>query len=206
MEEHGDGLKQMLQDFAGIRVKQQVSAGKLKSLKQVLNMKEEELAFAHSNLAELRQEGIEKMKLIGSFGDLVGEIPEYKKRISELSESVDQSQRATQEKLEEMLKVQQKQEREYAMVEERIQGERVKERAREETNIEELEKFLKGAQEIEVGNTQRRLEKEKEKVEEQTQMLEQENRLIQENHSRKIQMMNNQLLDWRPTKPLTKAK
>jgi len=195
MEEHGDGLKQMLQDFAGIRVKQQASAGKLKSLKQVLKMKEEEVAFAHSNLAELQQEGVEKVNLIGNLGDLVGEIPEYKKRISELSESVDQSQRATQEKLEEMLKVQQKQDRENTMLEERIQVERVKERVRDETNIEELEKFLKGAQEIEVGNTQRRLEKEKEKVEEQTRMLEEENRLMRENHSRKIQMMNNQLLE-----------
>ena len=195
MGEHGDGSQQMLQEFTGIRVKQQGSAGKLKSLQQVLNMKKGEVAFAHSNLAELQQEGVEKMKLIGNLGDLVGEIPEYKKRISALSESVDQSQRATQAKLEEMLKVRQKQDRESTMVEERIQGERLKEKVREETNIEELEKLLRGAQEVEVENGRRKMEKEKEKVEEQTRMLEEENRLMRENHSRKIQTMNNQLLE-----------
>ena len=195
MGEHGDGSQQMLQEFTGIRVKQQGSAGKLKSLQQVLNMKKGEVAFAHSNLAELQQEGVEKMKLIGNLGDLVGEIPEYKKRISALSESVDQSQRATQAKLEEMLKVRQKQDRESTMVEERIQAESVKEKVREQTNLEELEKLLRAAQEIEVGNGRRKMEKEKEQVEEQTRMLEQENRLMRENHNRKIQMMNNQLLE-----------
>ena len=81
MGEHGAGPKQMLQDFAGIRVKQQASARQLKNLQQLMNLKEEELAFAHSNLGELCQEGVEEMKLIGNIGDLVGEIPEYKKRI-----------------------------------------------------------------------------------------------------------------------------
>ena len=205
MGEHGDGLKQMLQEFAGIRVKQQASAGQLKNLQQMLKLKEKELAFAHFNLAELQQEGVEAMKLIGNIGDLVGEIPEYKKRISELSESVDQSQRATQEKLEEISRVEQKQERENAMVEERIEGERLKERAREQTNIEELEKLLRGAQEIEVENGQRQLEKEKQKVQEQTRMLEEENRLMRENHSRKIQTMNNQLLESNKASDQTKV-
>ena len=195
MGEHEGGIKQMLQDFIGIRVTQQASAEQLKNMKQVLNLKEEELAFAHSLLAELRQEGIERMNMIGNIGDLVGEIPEYKKRISELSESVDQIQRATQEKLEEISRVQQKQDRDNAMVEKRIEGERLKERAREETNIEELEKFLRGAQEIEVENYQRQMERERQKVQEQTKIFEEENRRIQEKHSRKMQTMNNQLLE-----------
>ena len=195
MGEHESGIKQMLEDFICIRVTQQASAEQLKNMKQVLNLKEEELAFAHSLLAELRQEGIERMNMIGNIGDLVGEIPEYKKRISELSESVDQIQRATQEKLEEISRVQQKQDRDNAMVEKRIEGERLKERAREETNIEELEKFLRGAQEIEVENYQRQMERERQKVQEQTKIFEEENRRIQEKHSRKMQTMNNQLLE-----------
>ena len=195
MGEHEGGIKQMLQDFIGIRVTQQASAEQLKNMKQVLNLKKEELAFAHSLLAELRQEGIERMNMIGNIGDLVGEIPEYKKRISELSESVDQIQRATQEKLEEISRVQQKQDRDNAMVEKRIEGERLKERAREETNIEELEKFLRGAQEIEVENYQRQMERERQKVQEQTKIFEEENRRMREKHSRKIQTMNNQLLE-----------
>ena len=205
MGEHGAGPKQMLQDFAGIRVKRQASARQLKNLQQLMNLKEEELAFAHSNLGELCQEGVEEMKLIGNIGDLVGEIPEYKKRISELSESVDQTQRKIQEKLEEILKVQQKQDTENTMVEERIEGERLKERVREQTNIEELEKLLRGAQDIEVGNTQRRLEKDKQKVQEHTLMLEEEKRLMRENHSRKIQKMNNQLLEANKASDQTKV-
>ena len=81
------------------------------------------------------------------------------------------------------------------MVEKRIEGERLKERAREETNIEELEKLLRGAQEIEVENFQRQMEREKQRVQEQTGILEEENRRMQEKHSRKIQAMNNQLLE-----------
>lgn len=189
------GIKQMLQDFIGIRVTQQASAEQLNNMKQMLNLKEEELAFAHSILAQLRQEGMQRMNMIGNIGDLVGEIPEYKKRISELSESVDQTQRATQEKVEEISRVQQKQDRDNAMVEKRIEGERLKERAREETNIEELEKLLRGAQEIEVENFQRQMEREKQRVQEQTGILEEENRRMQEKHIRKIQAMNNQLLE-----------
>ena len=81
------------------------------------------------------------------------------------------------------------------MVEKRIEGERLKERAREETNIEELEKLLRGAQEIEMENAQRQMEREKLKVEEQTGRLEEENRLVQEKHKRKIQAMDNQLFE-----------
>jgi hypothetical protein len=66
---------------------------------------------------------------------------------------------------------------------------------REETNIEELEKLLRGAQEIEMENAQRQMEREKLKVEEQTGNLEEENRLMQEKHKRKIQAMNNLLLE-----------
>ena len=195
MGEDGSDVKQMLRDFADIRVTQQAAAEQLKNLKQKLNLKKEELAFALSILTDLRQESMEKMNMIGNIGDLVGEIPEYKKRISLLSESVDQTQRVTQEKLEEISRVQQKQDRDNAMVEERIEGERVKERAREETNIEELEKLLRGAQEIEMENAQRQMEREKLKVEEQTGRLEEENRLMREKHKREIQAMNNQLLE-----------
>ena len=138
MGEDGSSVKQMLQDFAVIRVGQQAAAEQLKNLKQVLHSKEEELACAQSILAELRQEGVEKMSMIGNIGDLVGEIPEYKKRISELSEGVDHIQRATQERLEEISKVQQRQDRDNAMVEKRIEGEKLKERAREKTDIEEF--------------------------------------------------------------------
>ena len=194
MGEDAVDSKQMLQDFASIRVIQQASAEQLDNLKQELKLKEEELAYAKSNLAEMRQEGRAKVRMIGNIGDLVGEIPEYKKKISELSESVDQTQRATQDKVEEILRVQQKQNRDNAMVEERIEGERVKERAREQTNIEELEKLLRGAQEIEVENAQRQMEREKQKVQEQTRILEEEIRLMREKHSKKIQTMKNQLL------------
>ena len=194
MGEDAVDSKQMLQDFASIRVIQQASAEQLDILKQELKLKEEELAYAKSNLAEMRQEGRAKVRMIGNIGDLVGEIPEYKKKISELSESVDQTQRATQDKVEEILRVQQKQNRDNAMVEERIEGERVKERAREQTNIEELEKLLRGAQEIEVENAQRQMEREKQKVQEQTRILEEEIRLMREKHSKKIQTMKNQLL------------
>ena len=194
MGEDAVDSKQMLQDFASIRVIQQASAEQLDILKQELKLKEEELAYAKSNLAEMRQEGRAKVRMIGNIGDLVGEIPEYKKKISELSESVDQTQRATQDKVEEILRVQQKQNRDNAMVEERIEGERVKERAREQTNIEELEKLLRGAQEIEVENAQRQMEREKQKVQEQTCILEEEIRLMREKHSKKIQTMKNQLL------------
>ena len=194
MGEDAVDSKQMLQDFASIRVIQQASAEQLNILKQELKLKEEELAYAKSNLAEMRQEGRAKVRMIGNIGDLVGEIPEYKKKISELSESVDQTQRATQDKVEEILRVQQKQNRDNAMVEERIEGERVKERAREQTNIEELEKLLRGAQEIEVENAQRQMEREKQKVQEQTRILEEEIRLMREKHSKKIQTMKNQLL------------
>ena len=194
MGEDAVDSKQMLQDFASIRVIQQASAEQLDNLKQELKLKEEELAYAKSNLAEMCQEGRVKVRMVGNIGDLVGEIPEYKKKISELSESVDQTQRATQDKVEEILRVQQKQNRDNAMVEERIEGERVKERAREQTNIEELEKLLRGAQEIEVENAQRQMEREKQKVQEQTRILEEEIRLMQEKHSKKIQTMKNQLL------------
>ena len=194
MGEDAVDSKQMLQDFASIRVIQQASAEQLDILKQELKLKEEELAYAKSNLAEMRQEGRAKVRMIGNIGDLVGEIPEYKKKISELSESVDQTQRATQDKVEEILRVQQKQNRDNAMVEERIEGERVKERAREQTNIEELDKLLRGAQEIEVENAQRQMEREKQKVQEQTRILEEEIRLMREKHSKKIQTMKNQLL------------
>ena len=194
MGEDAVDSKQMLQDFASIRVIQQASAEQLDNLKQELKLKEEELAYAKSNLAEMCQEGRVKVRMVGNIGDLVGEIPEYKKKISELSESVDQTQRATQDKVEEILRVQQKQNRDNAMVEERIEGERVKERAREQTNIEELEKLLRGAQEIEVENAQRQMEREKQKVQEQTRILEEEIRLMREKHSKKIQTMKNQLL------------
>merc|ERR550519_1921772 len=174
-------------------------------MKQVLNLKKEELAFAHSLLAELRQEGIERMNMIGNIGDLVGEIPQYKKRISELSQSVDESQRATQEKLEEISRVQQKQDRDNAMVEERIEGEREKERAQEESNIEELEKLLRGAQEIDIENAERRMEREKQKVDEKGRILEEEIKLMREKHGRKIQTLNNQLLEAKKASDETKV-
>ena len=192
MGEHGSG---MVEDFAGIRVTQQDSARELMDLKHMLKLKEEKLAFVHSNLAKLRQEGMEKVKRIGIIGDLVGEIPEYKKRISELSESVDQTQRATQDKLEEISRVQQKQDRDNAMVEERIERERLKERVREKTNIDELEKIFKGTQEIQVENAQRQLERERRKVEQQIRVVEKENKMMREKHNKKVQLMNNQLLE-----------
>ena len=125
MGEDWSDVKQMLRDFAGIRVTQQTATEQLKNLEQMLNLKKEELALAQSILTELRRGSMEKMNMIGNIGDLVGEIPEYKKRISLLSESVDQTQRVTQEKLEEISRVQQKQDRDIAMVEKRIEGERV---------------------------------------------------------------------------------
>ena len=205
VEDDAGSSNQMLQDFACIRVAQQASAEQMKKLKQMLKLKEEELAFVKSNLADMRQGGMEKVNMIGNIGDLVGEIPKYKKRISELSQSVDESQRATQGKLEEISRVQQKQDRDNAMVEERIEGERVKERAQEESNIEELEKLLRGAQEIDIENAERRMEREKQKVDEKGRILEEEIKLMREKHGRKIQTLNNQLLEAKKASDETKV-
>ena len=205
VEDDAGSSNQMLQDFACIRVAQQASAEQMKKLKQMLKLKEEELAFVKSNLADMRQGGMEKVNMIGNIGDLVGEIPKYKKRISELSQSVDESQRATQGKLEEISRVQQKQDRDNAMVEERIEGERVKERAQEEVNIEELEKLLRGAQEIDIENAERRMEREKQKVDEKGRILEEEIKLMREKHGRKIQTLNNQLLEAKKASDETKV-
>ena len=191
----GEGLRKILQDFAASRVDQQASAEKVRSLKKRLDLILEELASAHSNLAGLRQDGIEMVKKVGNIEELVGEIPEYKKRISTLSESVDSVQRATQEVVEDISKVQLKQSRENADVAKRIECERLKERSREETNIQELEKLLRGAQEIELENCQRQMKREKQKAEEKVLGLEEENRLLQEKHCGKIQVMKQQLLD-----------
>jgi len=191
----GEGLRKILQDFAASRIDQQASAEKVRSLKKRLDMILEELASAHTNLAGLRQDGIEMVKKVGNIEELVGEIPEYKKRISTLSESVDRVQRATQEVVEDISKVQQKQERENADVAKRIECERLKERSREETNIQELEKLLRGAQEIELENCHRQLRREKQKAEEKVLGLEEENRLLQEKHCGKMQVMKQQLLD-----------
>jgi len=191
----GEGLRKILQDFAASRVDQQASAEKVRSLKKRLDLILEELASAHSNLAGLRQDGIEMVKKVGNIEELVGEIPEYKKRISTLSESVDSVQRATQEVVEDISKVQLKQSRENADVAKRIECERLKERSREETNIQELEKLLRGAQEIELENCQRQIKREKQKAEEKVLGLEEENRLLQEKHCGKIQVMKQQLLD-----------
>jgi len=191
----GEGLRKILQDFAAPRVDQQASAEKVRSLKKSLDLILEELASAHTNLAGLRQDGIEMVKKVGNIEELVGEIPEYKKRISTLSESVDRVQRATQEVVEDISKVQQKQERENADVAKRIECERLKERSREETNIQELEKLLRGAQEIELENCQRQIRREKQKAEEKVLGLEEENRLLKEKHCGKMQVMKQQLLD-----------
>jgi len=191
----GEGLRKILQDFAASRVDQQASAEKVRSLKKRLDLILEELASAHTNLAGLRQDGIEMVKKVGNIEELVGEIPEYKKRISTLSESVDRVQRATQEVVEDISKVQQKQERENADVAKRIECERLKERSREETNIQELEKLLRGAQEIELENCHRQIRREKQKAEEKALGLEEENRLLQEKHCGKMQVMKQQLLD-----------
>ena len=191
----GEGLRKILQDFAAFRVDQQASAEKVRSLKKSLDLILEELASAHTNLAGLRQDGIEMVKKVGNIEELVGEIPEYKKRISTLSESVDRVQRATQEVVEDISKVQQKQERENADVAKRIECERLKERSREETNIQELEKLLRGAQEIELENCHRQIRREKEKAEEKALGLEEENRLLQEKHCGKMRVMKQQLLD-----------
>merc|ERR1719370_2796634 len=138
----GEGLRKILQDFAASRVDQQASAEKVRSLKKRLDLILEELASAHSNLAELRQDGIEN-----------------------------------------------------ADVAKRIECERLKERSREETNIQELEKLLRGAQEIELENCQRQIKREKQKAEEKVLGLEEEYRLLQEKHSGKIKVMKQQLLD-----------
>ena len=191
----GEGLRKILQDFAAFRVDQQASAEKVRSLKKRLDLILEELASAHTNLAGLRQDGIEMVKKVGNIKELLGEIPEYKKRISTLSESVDRVQRATQEVVEDISKVQQKQERENADVAKRIECERLKERSREETNIQELEKLLRGAQEIELENCQRQIRREKQKAEEKVLGLEEENRLLKEKHCGKMQVMKQQLLD-----------
>ena len=191
----GEGLRKILQDFAAFRVDQQASAEKVRSLKKRLDLILEELASAHTNLAGLRQDGIEMVKKVGNIEELLGEIPEYKKRISTLSESVDRVQRATQEVVEDISKVQQKQERENADVSKRIECERLKERSREETNIQELEKLLRGAQEIELENCHRQIRREKEKAEEKALGLEEENRLLKEKHCGKMQVMKQQLLD-----------
>ena len=191
----GEGLRKILQDFAAFRVDQQASAEKVRSLKKSLDLILEELASAHTNLAGLRQDGIEMVKKVGNIEELVGEIPEYKKRISTLSESVDRVQRATQEVVEDISKVQQKQERENADVAKRIECERLKERSREETNIQELEKLLRGAQEIELENCHRQIGGEKQKAEEKVLGLEEENRLLQEKHCGKMRVMKQQLLD-----------
>ena len=80
----GEGLRKILQDFAASRVDQQASAEKVQSLKKSLDLILEELTSAHTNLAGLRQDGIEMVNKVGNIEELVGEIPEYKKRISTL--------------------------------------------------------------------------------------------------------------------------
>ena len=104
----GGDLRQLLNNFSRIQKEAILKSSQLETLREDGKRNEEKLAEALEKVEILKKNCAEKQKMVELIHNMVGVIPEYKKKIKELSEVVNKYKKIIQENMKEISRLKEK--------------------------------------------------------------------------------------------------
>ena len=87
-----------LPDFGRLESDQRRATAELASLREELRGREEQAKAAEAEVARLRRELAQRRDIVERIQELVGAIPEYKRKVADLTSALDQQQKTVEER------------------------------------------------------------------------------------------------------------
>ena len=185
-------LRKLVADLGRARSVHQETNTRIQDLKDQMREKDERLTTALETADRMRKESANK-KSIKKLLDEIRMIPEYKKKLGDLSRTVDLHQTTLDDKNEESNKLKEKHLQDMSDLQERIEEERKLDHEEERRKIQDIEQFFKQAHEVVLRSMETQAEREMQAQEKEVRVLQEKMAQMEAEHLAEIQTMKVQL-------------
>ena len=182
-------LKQLIIDYTSIATHYRKVHEECHSLKDELKEKTASLEILEDRMCVLETDCELQNSIVETVAEQVSVIPEYRRKIAELTESIQDMEKILGEKNEEISRLNQKHIGDIGELHEKIEREKKQDREEEERRIEEMGELLKQEQEAEIVSLTKQAEREKRLVMEQLESVQEKILTIQVEHEEEMEAM-----------------